>query len=218
MPWWLTASGPRWLPTLCRLQLPAVMSSRAKLVCFSLAALTISLVITPALPAEDAWEALVKGGHVALIRHGNAPPGFGGDPPGFRFDDCKTQRNLGDEGRAQGKALGEAFRTHGVRVDRLVSSPVCRCMDTASLMAVGQVESSWALLPDRDPNAPVRLRELKEIVSNWRGPGTLVLVTHGFTIRPLIGTIPDQAETVVLRPTPGIEPGAHVVGRIAPPQ
>jgi broad specificity phosphatase PhoE len=192
--------------------------SQAKLVWFSLAALTLSLVITPALAAEDAWEALVKGGHVALIRHGNAPPGFGGDPPGFRFDDCKTQRNLDDKGRAQGKALGEAFRSHGVRVDRIVSSPVCRCMDTASLMAVGQVESSWALLPDRDPNAPVRLRELKEIVSNWRGPGTLVLVTHGFTIRPLIGIIPDQAETVVLRPTPGIEPGAHVVGRIAPPQ
>jgi len=170
------------------------------------------------LPAEDAWEALVKGGHVALIRHGNAPPGFGGDPPGFTFDDCKTQRNLDDKGRAQGKALGEAFRRHGVRVDRIVSSPVCRCMDTASLMAVGQVESSRALLPDRDPNAPVRLRELKEIVSNWRGPGTLVLVTHGFTIRALIGIIPDQAETVVLRPTPGIEPGAHVVGRIAPPQ
>jgi len=197
------------------------VSSRAKLVWFSLAALAISLVVTSALAAEDAeeaWEALAKGGHVALIRHGNAPPGFGGDPPGFRFDDCKTQRNLDDKGRAQGKALGEAFRSHGVRVDRIVSSPVCRCMDTASLMAVGQVESSWALLPDRDLNAPVRLRELKEIVSNWRGPGTLVLVTHGFTIRPLIGIIPDQAETVVLRPTPGIEPGAQVVGRIAPPQ
>ncbi|MGH7304716.1 MAG: histidine phosphatase family protein [Candidatus Rokuibacteriota bacterium] len=197
------------------------MSSRAKLVWFSLAALTMSLVITPALAAEDAkgaWEALVKGGHVALIRHGNAPPGFGGDPPGFRLDDCKTQRNLDDKGRAQGKALGEAFRSHGVRVDRIVSSPVCRCMDTAALMAVGQVESAGALLPDRDPNIPVRLRELKEIVSNWRGPGTLVLMTHGFTIRPLIGIITDQAETVVLRPTPGIEPGAHVLGRIAPPQ
>jgi len=188
---------------------------------WSLAALTISLVVAPPLGAEEAreaWNALVQGGHVALIRHGNAPPGFGGDPPGVRLDDCKTQRNLDDKGRAQGMALGEAFRRHGVRVDRVVSSPMCRCMDTASLMAVGQVESSWALVPDRDPNAPVRLRELKEIVSNWRGPGTLVLMTHGFTIRPLIGIIPDQAETVVLRPTPGIEPGAHVVGRIAPPQ
>jgi broad specificity phosphatase PhoE len=197
------------------------MPSRAKLVGCLLAALTIALAFVPALAADDskeAWDALIQGGHVALIRHGNAPPGYGGDPPGFRFDDCTTQRNLDNKGRAQGKALGEAFRRHGVRVDRIVSSPVCRCMDTASLMAVGQVETSWALVPDRDRSAPVRLRELKEIVSNWRGPGTLVLVTHGFSIQPLIGIILDQAETAVLRPTPGTEPGFHVVDRIAPPQ
>ena len=166
---------------------------------------------------QQAWAALTGGGHIALIRHGNAPPGYGGDPPGFRIDDCKTQRNLDDKGRAQGKALGEAFRSHGVRVDRILSSPVCRCMDTASLMAVGNVESSWALVPDRDPNRP-RLRELKEIVSTWSGPGTLVLVSHGFTIEPLIGTIPDQAEVVVLQPTPGIGSGAGIVGRIPPPR
>jgi phosphohistidine phosphatase SixA len=182
--------------------------------------LGISLSITPGLAAgdsEEAWAALVKGGHVALIRHGNAPPGFGGDPPGFRLDDCNTQRNLDDKGRAQSKGLGEAYRGHGVHVDRILSSPVCRCMDTASLMAAGQVETSWALLPDRDAARP-RLRELKEIISSWRGPGTLVLVTHGFTIEPLIGMISEQAETIVLRPTPGVEPGAHVVGRIAPPR
>ena len=223
MRWWPTATRAQWLLTLWLSSdaLRSSVPSRAKLVWFSLATLTVSMVITPALATDDvkeAWEALARGGHVALIRHGNAPPGFGGDPPGFRLDDCKTQRNLDDKGRAQGKALGEAFRGHGVRVDRIVSSPMCRCMDTAFLMTVGQVESSWALLPDRDPNAPVRLRELKEIVANWRGPGTLVLVTHGFTIRPLIGIIPDQAETVVLRPTAGTEPGAHVVGRIPPPQ
>jgi len=182
--------------------------------------LGISLSIMPGLAladSEDAWAALVKGGHIALIRHGNAPPGYGGDPPGFKIDDCTTQRNLDDKGRAQSKALGEAFRSHGVRVDRIVASPVCRCMDTASLMAVGQVETSWALLPDRDAARPP-LRELKEIISSWRGPGTLVLVTHGFTIEPLIGMISEQAETIVLSPTPGVELSAHVVGRIAPPR
>jgi broad specificity phosphatase PhoE len=187
---------------------------------FAPVVLAISLIAMPATAADDsqeAWAALAKGGHVALIRHGNAPPGYGGDPPGFRMDDCSTQRNLDDKGRAQARALGEAFRNHGVRVDRIASSPVCRCMDTASLMAVGPVERSWALVPDRDPSARVRLRELKEMVGNWRGPGTLVLVTHGFTIQPLIGIIPNQAEVVVLRPTPGIEPGVHVVGRIAAP-
>src|SRR5262249_12970247 len=166
---------------------------------------------------QAAWAALAGGGHIALIRHGNAPPGFGGDPPGFRIDDCKTQRNLDDKGRAQGKALGDAFRSHGVSVDRILSSLVCRCMDTASLMAVGNVESSWALVPDRDPSRP-RFRELKEIVSNWRGPGTLVLVSHGFTIEPLTGIMPDQAEVLVLRPTPGIGNGASVVGRIPAPR
>ena len=166
---------------------------------------------------QQTWAALATGGHIALIRHGNAPPGYGGDPPGFRIDDCKTQRNLDDRGRAQGKALGEAFRSHGVNVDRVLSSPVCRCMDTASLMAVGSVESSWPLVPDRDPNRP-RFRALQELVSSWRGPGTLVLVSHGFTIEPLIGFIPEQAEVVVLKPTLGIGNGVSIVGRIPAPR
>ena len=187
----------------------------------ALVVVAVWLIVMPAAAADDsqeAWVALANGGHVALIRHANAPPGYGGDPPGFRLDDCATQRNLDDKGRAQARTLGEAFRNHGVHVDRIASSPVCRCLDTASLMGVGQVEKSWALLPDRDPNARVRLGELREMVANWRGPGTLVLVTHGFTIRPLIGIITDQAEVVVLKPTPGAEAGARVVGRIAAPQ
>ena len=196
-----------------------------RLVRLALAAFVAVLGIGSALAADEqqaadeqaAWAALAGGSHIALIRHGNAPPGYGGDPPGFRIDDCKTQRNLDDKGRAQGKALGDAFRSHGVSVDRILSSLVCRCMDTASLMAVGNVESSWALVPDRDPSRP-RFRELKEIVSNWRGPGTLVLVSHGFTIEPLTGIMPDQAEVLVLRPTPGIGNGASVVGRIPAPR
>jgi phosphohistidine phosphatase SixA len=165
--------------------------------------LAISLIVTSVLTADDsknAWDALVAGGHVALIRHGNAPPGYGGDPPGFKVDDCTTQRNLDELGREQARALGEAFRNHGVSVSRVLSSPWCRCLETASLMAVGPVEKSWALVPDRDPNAPVRLRELQELLSAWRGPGTLVLVTHAFTVRALMGYLPTQGEIVVLKP------------------
>ncbi len=170
-----------------------------------------------AADAEQAWAALVAGGHVALIRHANAPPGYGGDPPGFRMDDCKTQRNLDELGRQQAQALGEAFRQRGVRVDRVLASPVCRCVDTAELMAVGPVEKSAALLPDRgEPR--VRLLELQAIVSGWRGPGTLVLVTHGFTISPLLRTHLEQAETLVLKPGDGGGAVADIVGRIPTPQ
>jgi broad specificity phosphatase PhoE len=173
--------------------------------------------------SDEAWAALAKGGHVALVRHGNAPPGYGGDPPGFRFDDCKTQRNLDDAGREQARALGEAFRKRGVRVDRIVSSPVCRCMETGELMAVGSVETSWALLPDMGSSA-IRVVALEEMVSSWRGPGTLVLVTHGLTVGRLTGFTLEQAATLVLQPTPEKLPVGHLprggslTGRIAPPQ
>jgi phosphohistidine phosphatase SixA len=177
-------------------------------------ALAVSLIAAPvaAADSEEAWAALVKGGHVALVRHGNAPPGYGGDPPGFKVDDCATQRNMDERGRAQARAVGEAFRQHGVRVDKILSSPWCRCLETARLMALGSVENTWAVAAsDRSPE---RLVVLKQMVASWRGPGTLVLVTHALTVQALVGIMPDQAETVVVRPKSGNEPGIDVVGRI----
>jgi phosphohistidine phosphatase SixA len=184
----------------------------------ALCALAIALGTQPSRAADDpreAWAALAKGGHVALIRHGNAPGT--GDPAGVKIDDCKTQRNLDEAGREQSRALGKAFRDRGVRVARILSSPWCRCLETARLMAVGDVEPSMALLPDREPANPVRRLELKEIISSWRGPGTLVLATHGFTVQALFGFIPSSAEVLVVKPRPGSSAGGDLAGRIPPP-
>lgn len=184
----------------------------------ALAVLAISLIAAPAAVGDDSrdtWTALVNGGHVALIRHGNAPPGYG-DPPGFKIDDCTTQRNLDDRGRAQARALGAAFRQHRVRVDKVLSSPWCRCLETAELLALGSVDKTWAVAAS--DKSPDRLPALKQIVSSWRGPGTLVVVTHALTVQALVGIMPGQAETVVLRPKRGPEPWIDVAGRIPVPE
>ena len=182
----------------------------------ALAALALSLIVVPigaVADERDAWAALVSGSHVALVRHGNAPPGYG-DPPGFKIDDCATQRNLDELGRAQARAVGEAFRQHGVQVDKILSSPLCRCLETARLMALGPVESMLAVASsDRSPEG---LPALKQMVANWRGPGTLVLVTHAFTVQSLVGIMPQQAETVVVRPRSGDQGGVDLVGRVSP--
>ena len=183
-----------------------------------LAALAIWLLAAPVAAADDsqeAWAALINGGHVALIRHGNAPPGYG-DPPGFKIDDCATQRNLDEKGRAQARALGEAFRQHGVRADKILSSPWCRCLETARLMMLGPVEGTLAVAAS--DKSPERLAALRQMLVNWRGPNTLVVVTHALTIQGLVGIMPGQAETVVVRPKLGKEPGVEVVGRIPVPE
>src|SRR5437016_12535202 len=153
--------------------------------------LAVALMAAPvaAAASDEAWAALAKGGHVALVRHGNAPPGYGGDPPGFKIDDCATQRNMDERGRAQARAVGEAFRQHGVAVDKILSSPLCRCLETARLMDLGPVESVMAVASSE--RSPERLVVLKEMVAAWRGPGTLVLVTHAFTVQALVGIMPD---------------------------
>src|SRR5215207_7789209 len=86
--------------------------------------------------ASVAWEALRKCGHVALMRHSDAPGGAG-DPVGFKLDDCSTQRNLSGRGRADAVAIGAQIRANGVSFTRIISSPWCRCVETAKLMDLG---------------------------------------------------------------------------------
>ena len=62
----------------------------------------------PVLAADAVWPALHAPGSVVVLRHSFAPGGF--DPPGARLDDCSTQRNLDENGRAQARRIGEAFR------------------------------------------------------------------------------------------------------------
>ena len=70
--------------------------------------------------SEEGWAALKQPGAVAIMRHALAPGT--GDPADFRIDDCSTQRNLDDRGRAQARAIGDAFRANGIEAARVLTS------------------------------------------------------------------------------------------------
>jgi phosphohistidine phosphatase SixA len=167
----------------------------------------------PAHQDSAVWEALRTGGKVALIRHALAPGT--GDPPNFVLDDCSTQRNLSEEGRAQARRLGEAFREHGVTVDRVLSSGWCRCIETAAL-AFGAGEA-WPPLNSffsDASTAPAQTEEARARIAAWQGPGTLVMVTHQVNITALTGIVPTSGEIIVLAPEPSAGAGFLVLGRI----
>ncbi len=153
-----------------------------------------------AAASEELWTLLKGGGQVVLIRHAITTPGLG-DPHGMRLDDCSTQRNLTDEGRQDARLLGEAFRTRGIVVDRVLSSPWCRCLETARL-AFGAAKPWPALsnLYGRRENRAEQVRQMQAVVGERRTGGNLVLVSHGSTISALTGVAPAPAELVVVTP------------------
>lgn len=180
-------------------------------------ALAFLLLIAPANADEAGLKALKAGGHVMMIRHGLTTPGSG-DPLGFKLEDCATQRNLVEEGRAESRKLGALLRGHEIKIDRVLSSEWCRCLETAELIGMGKVERETALnnLYGRPQNRAKQVDAMRALIAGWKGTGNLLLSTHGANMGALMGINPETAAGVVLKPEPATEQGFRVVGRISP--
>jgi phosphohistidine phosphatase SixA len=150
--------------------------------------------------AADAWKALRAGGHVALMRHADAPGGVG-DPPGFSVDDCATQRNLSEKGRVDAEKIGSRLKGEGIAFEKILSSPWCRCIDTAKLMNLGTVETeatfgNVVVLKDQRQTLTAGARAL---IAQWTAGGNLLVVTHGANIQALTGVWLASGEIVVVK-------------------
>jgi broad specificity phosphatase PhoE len=148
------------------------------------------------------WPLLRQGGCVVLMRHAQTVAGVG-DPPGFRLGDCRTQRNLSDEGREQARRVGEAFRQQGIVLSQVRSSAWCRCTDTADL-AFGR-HQVWPAINSffRNNSGEAQTREVLKAATSVRTPENWMLVTHQVNISALTGEFPAMGELFVTRPTGG---------------
>ena len=146
------------------------------------------------------WAALGNGDHVALLRHAHAPGTD--DPPGFRLEDCSTQRNLSETGREQARAIGARFRERGVNNVVIYSSQWCRCLETAKLLDLGKVNPFPGLnsfFRDGSKEA-AQTAEVRSLIKKRPKGTSLVLVTHQVNITALSGVSPQSGEIVVVRP------------------
>jgi len=160
--------------------------------------LGMSVTVVHAGLAED----LKDGHHVLLMRHADAP-GIG-DPPGYKLDQCATQRNLGKAGRKQSVAIGNWLRTQGVSVARVMSSMWCRCLDTARLLNLGavSVESSLGSFFDDMSLAKSQTQEMQKMIAAQLTPNQstpLILVTHHVNIEAYTGKVVNVGDMVLVK-------------------
>lgn len=138
---------------------------------------------------------------VVLIRHATAP-GVG-DPPDFRLDDCSTQRNLSDEGRAEARRIGDEFRARHIRIGLVLMSQWCRTRETARL-AFGTEQprdepAFNSFYSKGQSQRDAQTARAREILRRWNGPGVLVVVTHQVNIQAIANVPAASAEGVVMR-------------------
>ncbi|WP_395174446.1 histidine phosphatase family protein [Roseibium alexandrii] len=185
---------------------------------FSLQRVALVLVFTwgilltmPHARADDvAWQALENGG-IVLFRHALAPGT--GDPANFTLGDCSTQRNLNDQGRADSRAIGQAFQDKGINVGRVLTSQWCRCVETAELAFPRQVEEEPvfnSFFQNRSAG-PEQTRAAQRILEQWSGDGALVVITHQVNITALTEIFPQSGEGIVIQINNG---EIDVIGRL----
>jgi len=148
---------------------------------------------------EEVWAEFLQGRAVALIRHATAP-GLG-DPPGFRIGDCSTQRNLSQEGRQQARRIGDFFRTKGVKEATIYSSQWCRCLETAELLNLGQVNELPALNSffQNSSSEEKQTTDIRQFISSLPAGKPVIMVSHQVNITALTGIFPSSGEIIMLR-------------------
>ena len=83
-------------------------------------------------PGAELLAQLREGGYVLFLRHTSTD--FSQDDSRMKsFEDCATQRNLTDQGRAEARALGEHVKRLKIPIGEVLASPFCRTMEAARL-------------------------------------------------------------------------------------
>jgi len=170
-----------------------------RIISLLLKVLIFSLFSIHSYSSEQNWKPAQEGNKIILIRHSLAPGG--GDPAGFKINDCKTQRNLNRVGINQSKKIGKLFKKNKVLINQVLSSQWCRCKDTAKY-AFGDYKEFTALnstfQSPYDKNEAKQLKQLYSFVKKWDGKGkNLVLVTHYSIITAITNAVPSSGEIVI---------------------
>jgi len=151
--------------------------------------------------ADDALWARLKAepNMVVLMRHANV--GRGNPVHWDESGNCRGESNLTAKGREQAKKIGELFAAKGI-VPVVISSPMCRCRDTAQI-AFGDKYATDPLLREIATADEARTqafeRKALEMIAAQRGKAPVVFVSHQPNVNQLTLESINHGEAVIAR-------------------
>jgi phosphohistidine phosphatase SixA len=115
------------------------------------------------------------------------------------FDHCSSQRNLSDEGRKLAEKIGEKIKDFEIPIGKVLSSPYCRCKETAELtFGSYTIEKDLQFSMSKKPAELKMLGDrLKQLMQNTTtGKDNTVFVGHTSNLREGLGIWP-KPEAVI---------------------
>lgn len=165
---------------------------------------TLCLLLAGSALADDSlWRALAAESNVVVfMRHADAA---GGHP--LRWDErgrCEGETVLTPTGRDQARRIGAAFAHAGVKPAAVISSPMCRCRETAKLAFGGEPlqhpELREIASADRARAADFE-RSALALIATHAGRRPVVFVSHRPNIELLTLELIADGELLVARAT-----------------
>ncbi len=152
--------------------------------------------------ASELADKLKLPNHALLMRHALAP-GIG-DPAGYSLADCGTQRNLDAQGRQQAMRTGQWLKRQGIQTAMVLTSPWCRCKDTANLLGYGQPEVEPAIgsffeASQEAADYTQRLQKRLAQLGPTKEDKALILVTHHVNILDYMGSHVGSGDLVLVQ-------------------
>jgi broad specificity phosphatase PhoE len=176
------------------------------------------------LQGKELIRALRQGGHNIYFRHTQTDWSQidiivnAGD-----WTDCDPSRvrQLSDAGRQTARAIGAAMRALRIPVSRVLASPYCRTVDTATLMDLAPVKTMIDVINMRVAEyvggTDAVVATARKRLAGVPPTGTnIVIVAHGNVIRSAARVNPMEGEGLVFRPDGDGE--FALVGRLTPEQ
>ena len=166
-----------------------------------IAAIALAFMALTAMGSELA-DKLKLPNHAWLMRHALAPGT--GDPAGYSLNECSTQRNLDGQGKLQATRTGQWLQSQGIQKAMVLSSPWCRCKDTANLLGYGQPEVEPAIgsffeASQEAADYTQRLQKRLAQLGPTKGDKALILVTHHVNILDYMGSHVGSGDMVLVQ-------------------
>lgn len=163
--------------------------------------LTLAEPITSeVLSTPELIKALQSGRHIIYMRHSKTDHAQK-DTKRKNLKDCSRQRNLSADGRTQAKKIGQAIRSLKIAVSDVLSSPYCRCKDTAKFVfGQFQIEPDlqFSISKNKEESKQLGERLYSMMMNSDAGSKNVAFVGHTSNLRDGLGIWPKPEGAMVI--------------------